>query len=101
LVKVIESDVDFVTELLECEGVAVVQGSAFGLGPGLTGDAPRAPTAAVLYCTGCLCQEDRPVMATPGDWIPTGRMGARITLRFQPRDPARRIASSCRPQPRG
>lgn len=68
---------------------------------GLTGDAPRAPTAAVLYCTGCLCQEDRPVMATPGDWIPTGRMGARITLRFQPRDPARRIASICRPQPRG
>ena len=31
--KVIESDVDFVTELLEGEGVAVVQGSAFGLGP--------------------------------------------------------------------
>jgi aspartate aminotransferase len=31
--KVIESDVDFVNELLEQEGVAVVQGSAFGLGP--------------------------------------------------------------------
>jgi aspartate aminotransferase len=31
--KVIESDVDFVTELLEEEGVAAVQGSAFGLGP--------------------------------------------------------------------
>jgi aspartate aminotransferase len=31
--KVIESDDDFVTELLEAEGVAVVQGSAFGLGP--------------------------------------------------------------------
>jgi aspartate aminotransferase len=31
--KVIETDVDFVTELLEAEGVAVVQGSAFGLGP--------------------------------------------------------------------
>ena len=31
--KVIESDEDFVTELLETEGVAVVQGSAFGLGP--------------------------------------------------------------------
>ena len=31
--KVIESDDDFVTELLEGEGVAVVQGSAFGLGP--------------------------------------------------------------------
>ena len=31
--KVIESDDDFVTELLEVEGVAVVQGSAFGLAP--------------------------------------------------------------------
>ena len=30
---VIETDVDFVTALLEEEGVAVVQGSAFGLGP--------------------------------------------------------------------
>lgn len=29
----IESDKDFVSELLEAEGVAVVQGSAFGLGP--------------------------------------------------------------------
>jgi aspartate aminotransferase len=31
--KTLESDEDFVTELLEAEGVAVVQGSAFGLGP--------------------------------------------------------------------
>mgnify|MGYP001248638849 FL=1 len=31
--NVIESDDDFVTELLEVEGVAVVQGSAFGLAP--------------------------------------------------------------------
>jgi aspartate aminotransferase len=31
--KKIENDEDFVTELLETEGVAVVQGSAFGLGP--------------------------------------------------------------------
>ncbi|MBA4203862.1 pyridoxal phosphate-dependent aminotransferase [Pannonibacter phragmitetus] len=31
--KVIETDEDFVTELLDAEGVAVVQGSAFGLGP--------------------------------------------------------------------
>ena len=31
--KVIGSDDDFVTELLEVEGVAVVQGSAFGLAP--------------------------------------------------------------------
>jgi aspartate aminotransferase len=30
----IESDVDFVTALLDAEGVAVVQGSAFGGGPG-------------------------------------------------------------------
>jgi len=31
--KKINTDEDFVTELLEAEGVAVVQGSAFGLGP--------------------------------------------------------------------
>jgi len=31
--KVIETDEDFVSALLEAEGVAVVQGSAFGLGP--------------------------------------------------------------------
>jgi aspartate aminotransferase len=31
--KVIETDEDFVTYLLESEGVAVVQGSAFGLAP--------------------------------------------------------------------
>jgi aspartate aminotransferase len=31
--KVIANDEGFVTELLETEGVAVVQGSAFGLGP--------------------------------------------------------------------
>jgi aspartate aminotransferase len=31
--KVIKTDEDFVSELLEAEGVAVVQGSAFGLGP--------------------------------------------------------------------
>ena len=31
--RVIETDGDFVTELLEAEGVAVVQGAAFGLSP--------------------------------------------------------------------
>ena len=31
--KVINNDEDFVTELLDAEGVAVVQGSAFGFGP--------------------------------------------------------------------
>ena len=33
--KRIETDEDFVTELLETEGVAAVHGSAFGLGPNL------------------------------------------------------------------
>lgn len=31
--SVIETDTDFVTYLLETEGVAVVQGAAFGLSP--------------------------------------------------------------------
>ncbi|MBX3552013.1 MAG: aminotransferase class I/II-fold pyridoxal phosphate-dependent enzyme, partial [Pseudolabrys sp.] len=31
--KKLVTDEDFVSELLEAEGVAVVQGSAFGLGP--------------------------------------------------------------------
>ena len=31
--KLLKTDEDFVTELLEAEGVAVVQGTAFGLGP--------------------------------------------------------------------
>jgi len=31
--KTIETDEDFVSELLEAEGVAVVHGTAFGLGP--------------------------------------------------------------------
>jgi aspartate aminotransferase len=31
--KVLENDLDFVSELLEAEGVAAVQGTAFGLGP--------------------------------------------------------------------
>jgi aspartate aminotransferase len=31
--KVIETDLDFVSELLEAEGVAVVHGEAFGLAP--------------------------------------------------------------------
>ena len=33
--KKLATDEDFVTELLEAEGVAVVQGTAFGLGPGV------------------------------------------------------------------
>ena len=31
--KVLQTDEDFVSELLETEGVAAVHGSAFGLGP--------------------------------------------------------------------
>ena len=33
--KTIETDEDFVAELLQAEGVAAVHGSAFGLGPNL------------------------------------------------------------------
>ena len=33
--KKLDTDEDFVTELLEAEGVAVVQGTPFGLGPGV------------------------------------------------------------------
>jgi aspartate aminotransferase len=33
--KVLETDEDFVSELLDSEGVAAVHGSAFGLGPNL------------------------------------------------------------------
>ena len=33
--KVLRTDEDFVSELLESEGVAAVHGSAFGLGPNL------------------------------------------------------------------
>lgn len=40
--KVIQGDEDFVTELLEAEGVAVVQGTAFGL----------APNFRISYATG-------------------------------------------------
>ncbi|HBQ32719.1 MAG TPA: aspartate transaminase, partial [Ochrobactrum anthropi] len=48
--KVIESDEDFVTELLEAEGVAVVHGSAFGLGPNFR----------ISYATSdALLEEDR------------------------------------------
>lgn len=67
---------------------------------GLAGDAPRvptvsAPTVAVLYCTGCLCDAERPDMPFAGTWVPSGRMGDRVTLRFLPQDPARRSASAC------
>lgn len=62
---------------------------------GLSGDAPRGPNVAVLYCTGCLCDAERPDMPVPGTWVPSGRMGDRVTLRFQPENPARRTASTC------
>jgi hypothetical protein len=63
---------------------------------GLAGDAPRHQATPVLYCTGCLCDEDRPEMSMPGDWRPSGRMGDRVTLRYHPRDPALQAASTCR-----
>jgi aspartate aminotransferase len=41
--KTLANDEDFVTELLEAEGVAVVQGSAFGVGPRSAFPTPRRP----------------------------------------------------------
>ncbi|SHM27948.1 pyridoxal phosphate-dependent aminotransferase [Roseibium suaedae] len=49
--KVIETDEDFVTELLETEGVAVVQGSAFGLGPNFRISYATATEALEEACT--------------------------------------------------
>ncbi|MGA3304341.1 MAG: pyridoxal phosphate-dependent aminotransferase [Methylovirgula sp.] len=46
--RVIGSDEDFVSELLDAEGVAVVQGSAFGLGPNFR----------ISYATGTKVLED-------------------------------------------
>ncbi|WP_181706768.1 pyridoxal phosphate-dependent aminotransferase [Chthonobacter rhizosphaerae] len=55
--KRIETDEDFVSELLEAEGVAVVQGSAFGLGPNFrisyataTSDLEEACTRIQRFC---------------------------------------------------
>ena len=48
--KVIESDDDFVSELLEVEGVAVVQGSAFGLAPHFRISYATATTALEEAC---------------------------------------------------
>jgi hypothetical protein len=69
---------------------------------GLSGDGPAGHARSVLYCTGCLCQEERPVMSVPGTWVQSGTMGSRITLRFVPSDPhATRLAEGCRPARRG
>lgn len=69
---------------------------------GLSRDGATGHARSVLYCTGCLCQEERPVMSVPGTWVQSGTMGSRITLRFVPGDPrATRLAESCRPGPRG
>jgi len=48
--KVIETDEDFVTELLEAEGVAVVHGSAFGLGPNFRISYATSETALEEAC---------------------------------------------------
>jgi aspartate aminotransferase len=48
--KKLASDEDFVTELLEVEGVAVVQGSAFGLGPAFRISYATATTALQEAC---------------------------------------------------
>ena len=48
--KKLETDEDFVTELLEAEGVAVVQGTAFGLGPAFRISYATATTALEEAC---------------------------------------------------
>ena len=49
--KVIENDQDFVTELLEAEGVAVVHGGAFGLGPNFRISYATSETALEEACS--------------------------------------------------
>ena len=49
--KVIQSDEDFVVELLQAEGVAAVHGSAFGLGPNLRISYATSNTALEEACT--------------------------------------------------
>jgi aspartate aminotransferase len=49
--KKLESDEDFVTELLEAEGVAVVQGTPFGVGPAFRISYATATTALEEACT--------------------------------------------------
>ncbi|MEH6496349.1 MAG: pyridoxal phosphate-dependent aminotransferase [Pseudomonas marincola] len=49
--KVIESDLDFVSELLEAEGVAVVHGEAFGLSPHFRASYATSPEALTEACT--------------------------------------------------
>ncbi|MTI19062.1 pyridoxal phosphate-dependent aminotransferase [Rhodobacteraceae bacterium RKSG542] len=49
--KVIENDLDFCAELLESEGVAVVPGSAFGLGPNFRVSYATSTEALTEACT--------------------------------------------------
>jgi aspartate aminotransferase len=48
--KKLATDEDFVTELLEAEGVAVVQGTPFGLGPAFRISYATATTALEEAC---------------------------------------------------
>jgi aspartate aminotransferase len=49
--QVLKTDEDFVTALLECEGVAVVHGSAFGLGPNFRISYATSPEILTEACT--------------------------------------------------
>ncbi len=49
--KVLETDLDFASELLETEGVAVVPGSAFGLGPNFRVSYATSTEALTEACT--------------------------------------------------
>ena len=78
----IESDVDFVTELLEEEGVAAVQGSAFGQGPNFrvsyATSLDKLETACKKIQKGRSC--GRFGLPARGEEVAEGRMRARRTF---------------------
>ncbi|QCK88286.1 hypothetical protein E8L99_22245 [Phreatobacter aquaticus] len=81
---------------------AILAGLVMTGGLALAQDTPAGVRANPVYCTGCLCEDTPPQMTTPGRWVRSGTMGARITLRWQPSDPPHgQVAMGCRPPARG
>jgi hypothetical protein len=59
--------------------------------------AEPAAAAEPVYCSGCLCDDERPDMPLPGAWQPTGAMIAgRPILKFVPRHAEASAGSACR-----
>ena len=83
--KVIETDEDFVTELLDAEGVAVVHGTAFGQGPNF-----RVSYATSLEQLEKACKKIQKFTAesgrpSPALWVEGGRRGkANVNCRRAP-----------------